>query len=160
MYVLVETRNRIDAAQLHGELVAAGVRMEPMAPGTILFMRDDEWFTAVVPDGTDEQLVRRVVTSHVPANEPTAAQIKRRQARKLIESDDTAESVRLRAVIRVLYGSLVELRTWCNQMRQQLQAAGMPTPPKLTNRTWEEAMQAVLAQINAEVLDEQFGGGK
>lgn len=155
MRIFIDHPGRIDAAQLHSELVAAGIAMQPVGTGIPIFMRDGSRFSIHVPDGTNEQLVRQVVAAHTPGPEATAAQIKREQARKLLASDDSPESVRLRAVIRVLYGSLVETRTWCNQMRQQLQAAGMPTPPRLQNRTWGEAMLAVLDQIDAKIPDEE-----
>lgn len=101
MYVLVETRKRIDAAQLHGELVAAGVRMEPMAPGTILFMRDGEWFTAVVPDGTDPEVVRRVIAAHQPAPEKTLQQIRQANAEKGFSADDPM-AILVRALVLVV----------------------------------------------------------
>lgn len=145
---------QVNAEQLHAELIAAGVSLRALISPLPPFSLNGDTFTIeVAADGTNEALVRQVVLAHIPAPEPTPAQIKKRQARKLIESDDSPESVRLRAVIRVLYVSLVEVRAWCNQMRQQLQAAGMPTPPRLENRSWEAAQQAVLNQIDNEIPD-------
>lgn len=158
MRVLELAAKQINGKTLTQELISAGVPMRE--PPAIRELGDDISRTsltlAVVINTPEENedfdaLASQVAEAHTPDPEPTPAQNKRRQARKLIESDNTPESIRLRAVIRVLYGSLVETRTWCNQMRQQLQAAGMLTPPRLQKRTWEEAMQAVLNQIDAEI---------
>lgn len=101
MRVTVLFPGRIDAAQLHGELVAAGVRMGLMTPGTPLFMRDGEKFSVVVPDGTDPEVVRRVIAAHVPAPEPTLQQIKQANAEKGFAADDPL-AILVRALVLVV----------------------------------------------------------
>ena len=101
MKVTVETAKRIDAVQLHGELVAAGIAMQPMIPGTPLFMRDSNGFTVVVPDGTDPEVVRRVIAAHQPAPEKTLQQIKQANAEKGFAADDPL-AILVRALVLVV----------------------------------------------------------
>ena len=149
MLTVIVPLKPIDTVRLKAELVAAGVEAWP-APLAEPSYAGSAMMAVIVPDRSDPAMVAQVVAAH--KDERTPAQIKREQSAASLGADDPT-TIRLRAVVRVLFASLVETRNWCNQMRQQLQAAGMPTPPKVVNRTWEEAMQAVLAQINAEVLD-------
>jgi len=101
MYVTVSTAKRIDAVQLHGELVAAGVPMEPIAPGVALFMRDGDKFTIKVPNGTAEGLVQSVIAAHQPAPEKTLQQIKQANAEKGFAADDPL-AILVRALVLVV----------------------------------------------------------
>jgi hypothetical protein len=135
--------------RLKTELIAAGV---PQFPGELkpIYAGQDRLIFRL-PDGTDPGVATRVIADHVDTRTPT--QIKRERLVESLAATDT-QSERLKVVIRVLYKSLVETRAWCNQVADSLQAAGMPTPPRLRNRTWEEAVQAVIEEIEtAELLD-------
>lgn len=165
MKVVIDKPGRINAVQLHAEMIAAGIAIGPLGVGLPpVFVRDGDTFAVLVPAGTSETTVLEVVRRHRPEPEPTAAQIKRQQVRKLIESDDSPESVRLRAIIRVLYSSLVEVRTRQQEDRAELKRlarqlidAGLPVQPvtlkidENPNRSWEVVQQAVLDQIDSEI---------
>lgn len=140
-----------DALQLRNELATAGVGIADMGVfGVSPFSVVGSTLSITVADGSDEALVRRVYDTHVAPPDKTPTQIKReRLAASLTATDDASE--RLKVVIRVLYKSLVETREWCNQLAGSLQAAGMPTPPSLRNRTWEEAVASVMQEIEKEV---------
>lgn len=69
-------------------------------------------------------------------SEPTPAKIsaeRKRRAKEYIESSNAPEMVALRSVIRTLYGSLAEVRSKNN----------------LQNRTWQQAIDSVKADIDA-----------
>lgn len=138
---------RLDVRQLREELAAVGVSL-PTGFDSVLVEGDR--VTIRVPDGTDTTTVRQVYQRHNPPPDKTPTQIKRERLVESLSATDT-QSERLKVVIRVLYKSLVETRAWCNQIADSLQAAGMPTPPRLRNRTWEQAVQAVMEEIESEV---------
>lgn len=153
MLKITTPKRPINGQTLYEELVLAGVRLRPMLPFSPISL-DGKTLAIEIERDEDEATARAVVAAHVPPPEPTPAQIKRQQARKLIEFDDSPESVRLRALVRVLYASLVETRAWNNAMRlYQLDPINNPLPKPLINRNWEAAEQAVLMQIDADTSE-------
>ena len=88
MQIIIDSPGRIDAVQLHEELVTAGIAIGPINPVAPVFMRDGERFTVVVPDGTDPEAVRRVIATHTPGPEPTPVQIKQDRVAATLDAAD------------------------------------------------------------------------
>ena len=140
--------NRKRHAELAEALVAAfGSRLDQLDCGPTLGVAP---FWASPPTEQEQQQFAAIVSGW-DWSPRTEAQQKRRDAKASL-TDRSPESVRLLAALRVLYASVVETRHAYNQMRAQLIAAGLPiSAPQLVNRTWEQALQAVAQQIDAEI---------
>lgn len=93
-------------------------------------------FPSVVSGSLNHDGLRARIAQIITEAEPTPtkiAQDRRRRAKEYIESSNAPEMVALRSVIRTLYGSLAEIRGKNN----------------LPNRTWQQAIDSVKADIDA-----------
>jgi len=100
------------------------------------------------------QQIADVVAAHSPpSNEVRQLQQRQKLAKDALNGGDPTQRA-ARAGLRVLYASVVEMRQWMNDLRQQLLADGAPiTVPILSVRTWEQALDAAQQQIDAEVVE-------
>lgn len=137
----------VPAKQMHfgrlkGELLAAGVpefswELKPIYAG-----QDRLIFR--LPDGTDPSVAAGVIAGHV--DERTPEQIaKERLVQSLAATDTNAQ--RIRAIAMALYRAHVEMRVAFNGLLDSLAGIGVPLPPKMRIRTWEQAEQDLIAEI-------------
>lgn len=152
--VLSPTPGRITPAKLRAELLAAGVPLQPEKPLEPLnCYYSGNHFAVLLPVDTDQwdTTVQQVVAAHVPDQQETKKQRRKRKIRELLGSKDELIAL-LFAANRELFESLRETRAWCNQLRQQLNSAALPiTVPTLQNRTWEQATASVVSRADATI---------
>lgn len=93
-------------------------------------------FPSVASGSLSHDVLRSRVTEILADAEPTPekiAQDRRRRAKEYVESSNSPEMVALRSIVRVIYSSLAEVRG----------KNGLP------NRTWQQAIDSVKADIDA-----------
>ena len=145
MLTVIVPMKQVNPATLKVELVAAGVPSwsdpldEPAYAGSSMMV-------VIVPNGADPEVVAEVVANH--QDNRTAEQVERARAKALIV-DPTPKGRRDKARDKLTMQAIRSLMAWCNNLRSQLIAAGLPvTVPKLRPRTWEELEEAVRALID------------
>lgn len=141
---------RVDAPRLKAELAAAGVVVVARSVYDGVTAYPDR-IVVNVADGTDPEAVRRVVAEHVEPAELTPEQYTAQQAKQLV-LDQSAEGKFNRARDRLTVEAIQGIMAWCNGLREQLIAAGLPlSVPALQARTWEQLEERVREIIDSEV---------
>lgn len=136
-----------DPVTLRGELATAGVGIMPLTTfGVTPFSVVGNTLTITVDDGSDESTVQQVYGAHVAPADKTPEQIaKERLVQSLAATDTNAQ--RIRAIAMALYRAHVEMRVAFNGLLDSLAGIGVPLPPKMRIRTWEEAERDLIAEI-------------
>jgi hypothetical protein len=134
---------RIHPDNLRAELLAEGVVL-PVGFDSII-VRGNQVVLSL-PDGTDESTVQQVYAAHVAPEDKTPEQIAKERLVQSLAATDT-DAQRIRAIAMALYRAHVEMRVAFNGLLDSLAGIGVPLPPKMRIRTWEEAERDLIAEI-------------
>lgn len=145
MLTAIVPLKRVDVDRLKSELVVAGVPDWPEPLDEPAYV-GNKLMALLVPDDAEIDTVRRVVLAHV--DDRSSERVLNDLAKRMTD-DRSAQGRRDRARDKHTMQAIQSLMAWCNNLRSQLIAAGLPvTVPKLQPRTWEELEAAVRALID------------
>ena len=113
------------------------------------------------PEGLGSRPTQQQITTWAAGIETARAAAKRSRVKSRLR-DNEPDRVLLRAVVKVLMSSLVEARATINSLRTAMTDAASladlktraAAVPALTNRTWQQALAAAEAVIDAGQAEE------
>lgn len=141
-----------DAQKLRDEIAAAGVGIGTISPlGVSPFRVNNGVLGITVVDGSSDAVVQQVYAAHRSGAEKTPEQVEKDRLLRSLTATDT-DARRIRAVAMALYRAHVEMRVAFNGLLDSLAGIGVPLPPKMRIRTWEEAERDLILEVqNSEV---------
>lgn len=135
------------AKKLYDELVAANINVAPLSDYMTPFSVSGNSVHVEVSDDTDPDAVASIYAAHTP-DVPKAPEriMKERAAKSIVES--STENTKLRAILAMIYRSLVETRNAYNALRDDHNNGIYPTKaPELQNMTFDESQQAIIDSL-------------